>query len=73
MSASALELIYEDESNSYYLTSIRSSLIMLTFEDGQRVSLVDAIAQEKIGIEDLILNGLEVYVQAKDANNVPPR
>ena len=62
ISAPALELIYEDESHRYYLSSMRSALIMLTFEDGERISLRDALSQEKISVEDLILNGLNVII-----------
>ena len=73
ISASALELVYEDDYYQYYLTSIRSDRIMLTFDDGQRISLKDAISQDKISIEDLILNGLELYIQSKAENNRPAR
>ena len=65
ISADALEPIYEDEYVKYSLSSIRSANIMLTFEDGTRLSLKDAISQDKIGIEDLILNGLHVYKEEK--------
>ena len=58
---SAMELIYEDEFYRYYLNSVRSGSIMLTFEDGERISLRDALSQDKISIEDLILNGLSVH------------
>jgi hypothetical protein len=56
----AMELIYEDENYGYYLTSIRSHLIMLTFEDGNRLTLADAIVQSKVSIEDLKLSGLDL-------------
>ena len=63
VSAAALELIYEDAYNRYYLSSIRSAVIMLTFEDGLRISLSDAIAQNKISMEDLIASGLQVIIK----------
>jgi len=58
--ATALEFIYEDDYYRYYLPSISSEIIMLTFEDGTVVSLRDAIEQEKITVGDLKLNGLNV-------------
>jgi hypothetical protein len=64
-SPTALELIYEDNTHQYYLSSIRSELIMLTFEDGQIISLKDAVSGGKIGIADLIASGLDVITQPK--------
>jgi beta-lactamase regulating signal transducer with metallopeptidase domain len=72
----ALELIFEDDYYEYYLSSIRSDRIMLTFESGERVSLKDALAQGKINMEDLMLNGLQFYKELKDGSadilNLPP-
>ena len=62
----AMELIYEDEYFTYYLTSIRSNTIMITFEDGQVITLSEAIDREKITITDLILNGLDVVTRPKN-------
>lgn len=62
----ALEVIYEDAHYKYSLSSSRSDKIMLTFEDGQKISLKDAISQKKIGIEDLILNGLQVWMEPRN-------
>ena len=56
----AFDFFYRDEFHIYYLSCLRSKWVMLTFEDGERISLRDALAQEKISIEDLILNGLRV-------------
>jgi hypothetical protein len=64
-SADELELIFEDHDNRYYLSSIRSHLIMITAtENGSRFSLSDAISLG-VGIDDLIAHGLEVIVQPK--------
>jgi len=61
------ELIYEDTHYKYSLTSTRSDRIMLTFEDdGQQLLLNDALSQNKISIEDLILNGLQVIIEPQD-------
>ena len=60
-----LELIFEDDQNRFYLSSIRSSLIMLTFEDGLRVSLRQAIDDGLVTAADLIANGLELIVMPR--------
>ena len=64
--ADALEFIYEDGDYKYYLSSIRSDKIMLTFDNGKRLSLREAISQQKINIDDLIINGLQVYTEQKE-------
>lgn len=61
----AIEHIYEDEYYTYYLTSIRSNSIMLTFEDGLVISLREALDKNIITISDLILNGLNVVAEPK--------
>ena len=58
--AMALEILYYDEFNRYYLSSMRSALIMLEFEDGTRMSLREALDQQKVTIADLMYNGLNV-------------
>jgi|GEM_PF-4691873 len=63
VAASALEMIFEDDHHRYYLTSVRSDKIMLTFDNGERISLREAISRGAITIEDLILSGLNVYVE----------
>ena len=65
ISSEALELIFEDDENKYYLTSIRSHHIMLTFENGERISLRETISQQKVGLDELLSNGLEVYTEKK--------
>ena len=62
----AMELIYEDEYHRYYLTSIRSNKIMITFEDGLVISLREALDREKITKTDLILTGLKVVTEPKN-------
>lgn len=65
-SDTAEELIFEDTHYKYSLSSIRSDKIMLTFEDGKKLSLKDAISQKKISIDDLILNGLNLWMKPKN-------
>lgn len=68
----ALEEIYEDAHYKYSLSSIRSDKIMLTFENadsplfGQRISLKESIAKKHISMEDLILNGLQLWMEPKN-------
>ncbi|MCL2400443.1 MAG: hypothetical protein FWC91_11965 [Defluviitaleaceae bacterium] len=62
---SAMELIYEDSYYNYYLTSIRSEKIILTFENEIKLTLRESLEQNKITISDLILNGLNVIVIPK--------
>lgn len=54
----ALDLIYEYGGYSYYLNSIRSSPIMLTFENGERMELKQALAERRLIVEDAVANGL---------------
>jgi len=56
----ALELIFDDGQHRYYLSTVRSNSIILTFADGQRISLKDALDQQKVTIDALIANGLDV-------------
>ena len=62
ISADALELIYQDGDTGYYLSSIRSGNITLTFEDGERISLSEALSRSKVSIDELISNGLSVII-----------
>jgi len=70
VSAMALELLYYDEFNRYYLSSVRSANIMLEFEDGTRMSLWEALDTQKVTIADLIFNGLDVI---QEPLNTEPR
>ena len=65
-SAEMLELIYEDDNYNYFLSSLRSAMIMLVFDNGERISLKDAIERKKVGIEELLLNGLQIYMEEKE-------
>jgi len=60
ITAMALEFIYECDLYRYYLSSIRSSLITVTFHDGTSMSLREVLALQKVTIGDLIYNGLNV-------------
>ncbi len=61
--AEALEKIYEDNKNIYYLSSIRSEKIILEFEDGMKIDLQKALETNMVTIEELIKEGLKVIVE----------
>ncbi|MCL2577463.1 MAG: S-layer homology domain-containing protein [Defluviitaleaceae bacterium] len=63
--ASALEFIGEDEDFRYYLSSISSGIIMLTFEDGTEITLREALDEQMITIADVILNGLDMIISPR--------
>ena len=54
------EWLAEDETYSYYLTSTRSQYIILCFENGDVLSLTEALEKRVVDIYDLIRNGLDV-------------
>ena len=62
VTAAALELLYSDDFNRYYLSSMRSAVVMLTFEDGTQMSVREALDAGKVTVFDLIYNGLDVIV-----------
>jgi|GEM_PF-2690442 len=74
MFAAALELIYEDEHHRYYLSAIMSGSIVLTFMDGTEMTLREALDQQKVTIDDLILSGLNVIITPAHVMNrqAPP-
>ena len=62
-----LELIYEDENNSYYLPCIKSNLIYIEYNTGEIILLEDAL--KEININSLIEHGLEVIVESRGEND----
>ena len=62
---SALELIYEDKNNSYYLSCIKSNYIYLKWDDGEIDLLKNALDNKKVTIDSLIEHGLDVIVNEK--------
>jgi len=57
-----LQLLYEDDQNRYYLSSMRADLIILEFEDGLRVTLRIALDGGLVTMADLIANELDVII-----------
>ena len=51
--AMALEEIYKDDRDTYYLSCIKSSMIIVTYEDGTKENIKEALAKGNISIRDL--------------------
>ncbi len=49
----ALEEIYSDENNTYYLPCVKSSKIIVTYKDGTKENIKDALTKGNIAITDL--------------------
>ena len=64
--AQALEEIYRDEENVYYLSCIKSGNIKIEFEDGKSYSLKEVLEKDILTIDELIDNGLSVYKEKID-------
>lgn len=54
----ALEYLYEDEDNIYYLPCIKSDKVFLKYPDGKMLTLKDALIRNDISIEDVIEKNL---------------
>ncbi|NLA87390.1 MAG: hypothetical protein GX847_08980 [Clostridiales bacterium] len=52
------ELIYEFDGYRYYLNTTRANSIFITFENGERLPLKQALEERRTIIEDLVANGL---------------
>lgn len=65
----ALELIAKDETYGYYLSSVRSNHIILCFDNGEVLSLPEALEIEIVDIYDLIRNGLDVIALPLEETN----
>lgn len=63
--AQALELIYEDEMYSYYLSCIKSEYIIVSFRDGTVLNIKEALEKEKISMHDLDIYGIDYLVEGK--------
>ena len=62
-SPAALELIYKDENYRYYLSSIRSGVIMIIFDCGLEMTLRQVLDLEKLTIQELLNEGLPVILK----------
>lgn len=61
--AQALELIYSDDENSYYLSCIKSGTIYLVYTDGTEITLKDALEQNAVTMDELMKAGLSVIIE----------
>ncbi|MBQ8831578.1 MAG: hypothetical protein IJ017_08265 [Oscillospiraceae bacterium] len=61
----ALELFYEDETNEYYFSCIKSHYIMVMDNTGRTVDVVTALNEGLITITDLDRYGIEYYTEPK--------
>ena len=61
----ALEMFYEDESNEYYFSSIKSQYVVVIYNDGISEDIVTALNAERVTIADLDEFGVEYYINPK--------
>lgn len=57
----ALEEIERDYKYIYYLDCIKSNTVFLVYENGDKISVNDALATNRVSINELIDKGLKVY------------
>lgn len=61
----ALELFYEDDVNCYYYPSIRSEYVVVCYKNGAEQPVSVALAEGRIGIEDLKKFKINFYAEPK--------
>ena len=61
----ALELFYEDETNEYYFSCIKSHYIIVMDNTGRTVDVVTALNEGLITVEDLDYYGIEYFTEPK--------
>ena len=64
--ATALELIYEDDENCYYLPGIYSSQIIVVYKNGTEENIKEALKSGHISISDLDENNIKYYTEPKE-------
>lgn len=62
---STLEKFYEDDNYIYYFPCIKSDSVYVKFPNGNKMLVVDALADEKVTISKLISAGLKVKKEKK--------
>jgi len=67
--AEALEKIFEDYENEYYLNCIKSSHIIVKYENGYEEDIKEALRSRRISIKDLDTFNINYIVEAKDTEN----
>lgn len=61
----AMELFYEDDSNEYYFSCIKSQYIMVMDNTGRTIDVITALNEGLITIEDLDYYGIEYFAEQK--------
>ena len=61
----ALEKFYEDESNEYYFSVIKSQYVVVTYNDGSSEDIVTALNADRITIADLDKFNIEYRIEPK--------
>lgn len=65
MCAEALELFYQDEEYSYYFSCMKSSNIIVKYNDGIEIPVKQALKENKITIKDLDRFNIAYYKEKK--------
>lgn len=65
----ALEKIFEDHKNEYYLSCIKSEYIIVKYENGYQEDVKSALKNGSIGIQDLDRFNIDYITQAKDVQS----
>lgn len=68
----ALEKFYEDESNEYYFSVIKSQYVVVTYNDGSSEDIVTALTAGRVAIADLDEFGIEYHTEPKPILQEPP-
>ncbi len=63
--AEALEKFYENKGFDYYFSSIKSEYIIVTFKDGTKTTVTDALAKGQISLSDLDWFGIDYIKEQK--------
>ena len=61
----ALEKFYEDESNEYYFSVIKSQYVVVTYNDGSSEDIVTALNADRITMADLDKFNIEYRIEPK--------
>ena len=61
----ALEKFYEDESNEYYFSVIKSQYVVVTYNDGSSEDIVTALNADRITMADLNKFNIEYRIEPK--------
>ena len=63
--AQALEKFYEDETREYYFSCIKSSYVTVTYTNGTKETIKEALAKGNITMSDVNKYGIHYYTEFK--------